>query len=290
MDKFDIKTITLDYMLTTPLGEDLVKLKSLYEKVQENIYSMVENDDPDKLKQLKMGTILTFAVIGKVIDGKNPRKFSKEDWQDIAEAVSEYAIIMDGKDYSVFVFSLYSRYIDGSANYLEAINADEKQLEEIRALALDIQDKTEALKNDEISETAYIESCMWTSLEAMIKLLSAWLGTIMKGMPEYYELLHAAAMFAFEYGRLKLWSKEQALLEEYIEKQYILDEELQAKLDAFNAELAEEADMFNNLVDMAFDPDFRAALMGSVELARVAGVDEDEILNSVEEIDEFFID
>ena len=75
MDKFDIKTITLDYLLTTPLGENLVKLKSLYEKVQENIYAMAENDDPDKLKQLKMGTILTFAVIGKVIEGKDPKKF-----------------------------------------------------------------------------------------------------------------------------------------------------------------------------------------------------------------------
>ena len=289
MDKFDIKTITLDYLLTTPLGEDLVKLKSLYDKVQKNIYAMAENDDPDKLKQLKIGTILTFAVIGKVIDGKEPKNFSKEDWKDIAEAVSEYAIKMDGRDYSAFVFSLYSRYIDGSANYLEGLNADEKHLEEIRALALDLQDKTEKLQNDEISETAYIEDCMWISLEAMIKLLSAWLGTIMKGLPEYYELLHAATMFAFEYGRLKLWSKEQALLEEYIEKQYILDEELQAKLDAFNAELAEEADIFNSLVNRAFDPDFKEALMGSVELARAAGVEEDEILSSVEEIDDFFL-
>ena len=82
----------------------------------------------------------------------------------------------------------------------------------------------------------------------------------MKGLPEYYELLHATTMFAFEYSRLKLSSKEQELLEEYIEKQYIPDEELQAKLDEFNA-----------------------------ELARAAGVEEDEILNSVEDIDEFFI-
>ena len=289
MDTFDIKKMTLDYMLTTPLGEDLLKLKSLYEKVQKNIYAMAENDDPGKLKQLKMGTIMTFAVIGKVIEGKEPKDFSKEDWRDIAEAVSEYAIIMDGRDYSAFVFSLYSRYIDGSANYLEALNADEKHLEEIRALALDLQNKTEALQNDEISETAYIEDCMWISLEAMIKLLSAWLGTIMKGLPEYYELSHAAAMFAFEYSRLRLWSKEQELLEEYIEKQYILDEELQAKLDAFNAELAEEADLFNNLIDKAFDPDFKEALMGSVELAIATGVDEDEILDSMESIDEFFM-
>ena len=182
-----------------------------------------------------------------------------------------------------------SRYIDGSANYLEGLNADEKHLEEIRTLALDLQNKTEAFRNDEIGEIAYIEDCMWISLEAMIKLLSAWLGTIMKGLPEYYELLHAVTMFAFEYGRLKLWSKEQELLEEYIEKQYILDEELQAKLDAFNAELAEEADMFNILVDRAFDSDFKEALMGSVILAKAAGVEEDEILSSVDEIDEFFM-
>lgn len=289
MDKFDIKTITLEYLRSTPIGEDLIRLKSVFEKVQENIYAMAENDDPSRLKQLKIGTILTFAMIGKVLDGKEPKNFTKEDWKDIAEAVSEYAVIMDGKDYSAFVFSLYSRYIDGSANYLETLNADEKHLEEIRELALNLENKTEALKNDEISETAYIEDCMWISLEAMIKLLSAWLGTIMKGLPEYYELVRAASMFAFEYGRLRLWSKEQELLEEYIEKQYILDEELQAKLDAFNAELAKEAGIFNDLVERAFDPDFREALMGSVELAKAAGVDDNEILKSAEDIDDYFL-
>ena len=43
------------------------------------------------------------------------------------------------------------------------------------------------------------------------------------------------------------------------------------------------------MVDRAFDPDFREALMGSVELAKAAGVDEEEILESTEDIDEFFL-
>ena len=48
--------------------------------------------------------------------------------------------------------------------------------------------------------------------------------------------------------------------------------------------------MFNNLLSKAFDDDFREALIGSVELARNAGVDEEEILKSINDIDDFFLD
>lgn len=42
------------------------------------------------------------------------------------------------------------------------------------------------------------------------------------------------------------------------------------------------------LVENAFDPDFANTLKNSVALARAAGVHEDEILDSIDKIDDFF--
>ncbi len=285
-ETFDIKQLTIDYLLQSSLGEDLQKLENLYGKLQENLVALSDSDDSDSLKKTKIGTTLIFAVISKIREGKNPKEFTQNDWKDIANAISEKAILMDSKDYSVYIFNKYAQYIDASVEFL-GDTVEPKYTEAIQALAADLRNKAEALKKDEITEVSYIEDCLWLSLEAMIKLLSAYYGRLLKE-PEFAELLNAVTGFAFEYGRMVLWSKEQALLEEYINNQYELDEALQAEFDEFKAEMEEEYEKFNGLVNGAFSGDFRERLHGSVELALAAGVSPDEVLDSVEKIDEFF--
>ena len=287
MDTFDIKQLTIEYLFRSPLGDDLGRLEELYEKVQENITALANSDDSESLKKTKIGTVLTFSVVRKIMEGKNPKEFTQDDWKDIANAVSEKAILMDSKDYSKFIFKKYSQYIDTSASLLEGV-VNPNHLEAISNLAAELRAKEEALNNDEITEVTYIEDCLWISLEAMIKLLSAYYGRLLK-YPEFDDLLHAVTGFAFEYGRLILWRKEQALLDQYINNQYILDEELQADFDAFRAELDKEYEKFNSLLDHAFASNIRSRLKGSVELALTAGVSPDEVLDSVEKIDEFFM-
>ena len=207
--------------------------------------------------------------------------------QDIAKAVSEYAVLMDDQEYSVFVFELYAGYIEVSAKVL-ALRVDEKRTESIHALSEELRKKSVLLRDEKITETAYIEECLWISLEAMIKLLSAYAGSL--AGQEYIDFLQAVSMYAFEYGRLVLYKKEQDILTEYLEKQYQLDVELSEKFESFKTELKRDSDRFNELVALAFDPGFRETLKSSVELAKAAGVDQEEILDSVEKIDSFFMD
>ena len=77
---------------------------------------------------------------------------------------------------------------------------------------------------------------------------------------------------------------------EYLRNQSHLDLELQAKFEAYKAELDAESRQFMSLVDNAFNPQFRASLHSSVALARAAGVKEEEILKTVEDVDKFFLD
>ena len=103
----------------------------------------------------------------------------------------------------------------------------------------------------------------------------------------YYECL---TRFIAAYNSLKLYKKEQALITSYIENQHILDEELEQKYAAFTEELQEYSDNFRNLIDNAFAPDFRDAFLKSIAFAKAAGVNGDDILSSVEDIDDFFMD
>lgn len=286
-----IQDIVIDELLSSPAGQLLQKAMRTIEKVQENLYALATSEDSEKLKLLKIGTVFQIFLVDTLAAGKRPKELEAEDWKRIAEKVSQYAILGTEQQYSEFVFTLYANYIDISVKALNLI-ASEQSASSIGELSAEIRSKTKALQNDEITETAYVEDCLWLSLEAMIKLLATYLSVKLGPFigEDRAQLLQAASNLAFEYGRYVLYAKEQAILEEYIRNQHVLDEQLQAKYDAFLAEVQENADRFNHLIEVAFTGNLHESLLQSVELARAAGVKEEEILKSVDDIDAFFMD
>lgn len=282
-----ISELSIDYLMSTPLSDDVEKAMDMFASVQERLYTLAVSRDSESLVKMKAGTIVTLAVLKKLAEGKDPRKLTKEDWQDIARSAGEYIQYTDGADYSMFVFNLYADYIHWSAKALKG-TATKERIAAIDGLADELRHKAAMLQAREITETAYIEDCLWISLEAMVKLLASVVR--IKGIENSSDLTYAAATYAFEYGRMKLYQQEQALVTEYLNGQKRLDGELEEKLEDFKAKMEIDAERFNDLLNEAFEPGFRDRLQASVFLARTAGVKEEEILKTAGEIDEFFLD
>ena len=315
-----IKDLTLDLLRTTPVGTKLEQALSIYDKVQAAAAKLADMDDTQTLTELKVGTILTQALIGKMIMGKKLNSLSQEDWADIAGQVIDTAVLMDDKAYTSLVFDKYADYILLSAKVMEGRMKDWKkahtdkekekeekkkkkqnphdgekerdlfkeQIKSIKGIAKEIKHKSKLLQDNKIDEPTYVEDCLWLSLEAIVKCFSAQLSCT-TGAVEYGHLMQATSMFAFEYGRYMLYKREQAILAEYLEDQYLLDEQLETRFNAFKAELEADAEVFDALINNAFAPNFRESLRGSIELARAAGVEEGEILQTEDDIDDFFL-
>ena len=79
-------------------------------------------------------------------------------------------------------------------------------------------------------------------------------------------------------------------MNQFIESQYQLDAELEQKYAAYLEDLQKESHQFYTLIDNAFAPNFRDSFLHSILLAKTAGVKEEEILSSTEDIDSFFLD
>lgn len=285
---------SIDELLDTPALQKLTRIMEAITFVQENLNAFVESDDDIKRKLIKAATVFQIFLVQTLAEGKKPKDLTNEDWKIIAEKVSQYAIMSNGQQYSVFIFTLYADYIDASVDWLIGRATGEacaKAMDEagtcIKELSASIRYKTEQLHCGELSEVDYIEGCLWISLEAMIKLLAYSL--MPKIGPEFTYLTQAVAQLAFEYGRLVLLTREQTLLESYIENQHVLDEKLQAEYEEYLAELNEYSDRFRGLIDAAFTPGIHDALIHSADLARAAGVKEEELLTSIEDVDDFFL-
>ena len=285
---------SIDELMDSPALQKLARIMEAITFVQENLEAAAESDDDTKRKLIKVATVFQIFLVQKLAEGKKLKDLTNEDWKIIAEKVSQYAIMSDGQQYSVFIFTLYADYIEASADWFSGRPADEaaakamdKAGANIKGLSASIRFNTEQFQTGKISEVDYIEGCLWISLEAMIKLLACLLTP--KIGPEFACLTQAVAQLAFEYGRLVLLNREQKLLESYIENQYKLDEKLQAEYEEYLAEVNLYSEKFQGLIAAAFTPGVRDSLMQSAELARAAGVKEEELLTSIEDVDDFFM-
>lgn len=283
----DIQQLVLGLLARTEFGNDASQAFAAVKTIQEDLDGLLQQQDQRGLLNIKVGTTLLLAVLGKAQAGKLPSLYQREDWVDIADSVAAYALRMDGQDYSAFVFTLYANYIEACAAALTGRISPATQ-EAVLALSEELRSRTDDLSEGLIDEPVYIERCLWTSLEAIVKLLSALLASTF-GSKEYERLATAVAQLAFEYARLRLYTEEQALLDELLAHQAEVDEELETKIDALRAELAVQSEQFLSLVDNAFSSDIRERLMGSVTLAHLSGVEDEKVLDSVEKIDEFFL-
>ena len=281
------KQFVLEQLMKTSAGEKLQQALQLIQSMQEHLAALSEKEEAPSVTGAKAATVLTLAILRKIASGRNPSSFDAQDWKDLAHAVSEYAVFLDGEEYSVFIFQLYEKYIEASAAMLKRLGSD-KAGEAIDNLADELHYKEELFRNGALMETAYTEECLWISLEAMVKL-TASAASLFCGQ-QASEFAQALASCAFEYGRLMLYRKEQLLIDQFIESQYCLDEELERKYAEYLSELEEQSKQFYTLIDQAFAPDFRTAFLHSILLAETAEVRKEEILSSAEDIDAFFLD
>ena len=282
-----LQDMAIEELLNSPVGQKINQAMEVIAEVQQNLCALAESENGARLDLLKIGTVFQIFLVDTLASGKSPKEISADEWGDIARKVSKYAVLEDDQSYSEFVFTLYADNIDLSAKSISRIISKEANAS-IKALSTEIRRETTLLRKGAVSETEYVETCLWLSLEAMVKLLSSSL-TVLIGT-EYSRLAQAVSQLAFEYGRYVLYAKEQAILAEYIENQYVLDEQLQERYNAFRAEVQAQSDKFRYLISEAFSPDIRNTLMQSAELARAAGVREEELLTSLDDIDAFFLD
>ncbi|MCR4656951.1 MAG: hypothetical protein K5770_12075 [Lachnospiraceae bacterium] len=284
--KEQIINMSIEYLIDSPIGEEIRKIFEHIEKNQEVLYGLNNSEDDKELKILRIGTVLSLVICGKMFSGKNLKSFTEDDWKDVADKVAEYGILADGRDYTVFVFNLYSEYIDLSVKIRES-EIEEEHRKDIIKLSEELKYRTGQFQRDEINEADYVDECLWISFDAMIKLLVSY--KTAKLSKKYGDLIVAASDLAVQFGRFKLYEKENALLDEYIRNQYQLTEELETKFKEYIKELEVQTGQIDKAIEEAFSGDFQNTLRNTVKLAKVTGVRNDKILDSVDKVDAFFV-
>ena len=276
--------ITIEDLYKRPIEKEAETIVKRISNLQKAIYAMKSKED---ISWLRIGTVLTLAVLKKAKEGKSPKSFTKNDFIEIQDIVTEIGMNMDGQNYSIFVFDLYAAYITWNLQNIDGNPKDEEYAQIIK-LTEELSLKKQQLQGGQIKETVYVRDSLELCLEAIMKLFSYQISRATG--EDLGNLIQAVNAFSFEYGRLMLYQWELAIVDEYLRKQKRIDVELQEKFDAYVKELAVDSRKIRILINHAFDPGFRNSLIDSVQLAMTIGVKKADLLCSERDIDSYFLD
>ena len=154
-----------------------------------------------------------------------------------------------------------------------------------------VAEQAHKFRNQEIDEIELIKSSEIVCLDAAVSALSSAIGQAVIPVPVLGAVIgNTVGTVIYQAAKGNLSNYEQKVLAEYADQQKQLDADLKNEygllLDQIQVEMAE----YMNLLEIAFHPDPIIALNGSIRLAAALGVPQNEILDTSEKLDAFFLD
>ena len=163
INKMMINDIAINMLFKSPIGEKLASAIAGIEKIQRYLAAADSKTDENEVNGIKAATIAVFAIIKKIQAGKILSQFDDSDWKDVITGISEYVLLMPDDEYSVFIFSMYERFIRSSAKNIRAYASQEAH-DTLVGLADELKSNEEMFHNDSIDEVKYTEECLCCEL------------------------------------------------------------------------------------------------------------------------------
>ncbi|PPG18129.1 hypothetical protein C5D36_02435 [Rathayibacter sp. AY1C6] len=224
------------------------------------------------------GTAFVSAVLAKRREGTKLKEFSADDWKDIANASGLGAVKGGVRGLTIYSLTNLTATSAATANT-------------VTTAALGIAGQASRLRAGDISEIEFIENSEILCLQAGISALSSVVGQVLIPVPVLGAVIgNTVGSVMFSVASSSLSAREEALIAGYLEDQRSLDQQLAADYADLLAKLETSMLHFIDILDRAFSPDIEVALLGAIDLAARVGVPSEEILDTDEKVNAYFLD
>lgn len=224
------------------------------------------------------GTTFVLAVTAKRREGKRLKDFSEEDWTEI-HAQTGIGVVRGGVR-GLSIYSLTNFTATSAAVASSIVTA-----------TFGIAELAHKFRHGEIDELEFIENSELVCLESAVSALSSFIGQALIPVPILGAVIgNTVGTIMYQAVSSSLSKKEAELINRYLADQHALDEGLAATYNYLLEQLGASMTGYLAVLERAFSPDLQLALLGSIELARELGVPTEEILDTKDKTDSYFLD
>ena len=154
-----------------------------------------------------------------------------------------------------------------------------------------IAEQAHQFRTGEIDETDFIYNAEIVCLDAAVSAASSLVGQAIIPVPIVGAIIgNAMGTMVYKIAKDHLSEKEQALLQSYYSEIEQLNADLDKQYGDLLSALTDDMALYLSILEQAFSTDPQIAIIGSVELAKQKGVPCEEILDTKEKIDSYFLD
>lgn len=224
------------------------------------------------------GMSFCMAVASKRRNGKRITDFDQDDWKDIG--VDTGIGTVKGGIRGVSIYLLTNCAATPAAIASAIVTA-----------SFGIAEQAHQFRQGNLDEETFIENSEILCLDAAVSALSSYAGQVIIPVPVVGAVIgNAVGTMLYQLAKDNLSSKEQKILEEYLNSIQQLDENLREQYQDFILGISENMRQFMNILNCAFAPDIRIAFIGSVDLAGKMGVPTEEIIDNREKLYAYFLE
>lgn len=204
-------------------------------------------------------------------------EFSSDDWKDIGIDTGKGVVKGGIRGGSIYVLTNFTATPANVASaYVTA--------------AFGIASQVRALEEGKVSEEDFVINCETVCLDVTVSTIASVAGQLLIPVPVLGAVLgNVAGEFVYELCKKQGTSKSQKIIEGYNAEMNQLNQQLDSQFLQVVLEVQKRIERFKDLEKLAFDEDINIAFNASVNLAIEVGVSSDKILQTKEDIDNFFL-
>ena len=258
-------------------------LKKTDQKIRDNAYEaskpIVQQGTKVAVGAAAMegGVAFVSVIIKKRRTGKKIADFSTEDWQEILKETGIGTVKGGIRGVSIYMLTNFTATPAAVASSL-------------CTASFGIAEQAHLLRNGRITENEFIMNSEALCLDTAMSALSSFVGQAVIPLPIFGAVIgNTIGTLMYQLAKDNLSKREQKLIASYLRYLDDLEIELDKKYHKYIDELNKGLCAYYSILERAFSPNYEEALCGSIELAMSLGVSSEELLKSVSEVDDYFL-
>lgn len=153
-----------------------------------------------------------------------------------------------------------------------------------------IASQVKALENGTVTKEDFVINCETVCLDVTVSAIASLAGEVIIPIPILGAVIgNVVGSYIYEICKKQGSVYAEQITREYKSEMQLLNQSLDVQLLKVVLEIQKSLERFRSLEELAFDENVNIAFEGSVSLAMEIGVDEEKILKTKDDIDNFFL-
>ena len=285
----DIEPSTLKYesvqanTIEKTISDERKSIKKTDKAIRDEAYAQSK---PSLQEGLKTGAVsavieggVTFGleIRKKVKSGKSIRDFTADDWSEICKRSGLGTVKGGIRGISIYALTNYTATPAAVANALVTAS-------------FGIAQQAYLLKEGKISQEDFIRNSEELCVDVSVSALSSFIGQAIIPVPVVGAVIgNTIGNLIYQTAKENMKKQDKQLIKSYIQEIEALSQSLDAQYKQYVKQINIAMKEYFLILEDAFAVDCVQAFDGSIQLARYIGVSEEDILKTIDEIDDYIL-